>query len=327
MKGNAMKRLLVAMVVLASLAFIAFGCDDNKSSCDITGAVADNRGTVENRFQASQFTSPLVPFTAYYDAGTVSVQSYFLDTIEYTLTVNFTQTINTGETSNKALVLSRLPEQQLEIGLRTELVDVNQNLLWRFDIQVDSNMNAPVHYKYVEATAVDLLEIEVTRVGDTTTEVYGLQGDDISLTYTPDEYETLKELACVPRQVFAKTSGTIPTMHIYELEEAGLRIMQLQQDVPTLYDNNDGVLLVEMFTDEAFITWLQHEINPEAQPINWTIEGLCKWIGRGTTIKCLFGGGFANPVCVIGTGYSLACMGYAAVSYVYREFNHSIYNK
>lgn len=73
-------------------------------------------------------------------------------------------------------------------------------------------------------------------------------------------------------------------------------------------NNIDGNALVELLANEVFLAWVSSQtgIQWDKESDRISVEGLCKIAGYGTA-KCWLGG-WANPLCHVAVGVSIACL-------------------
>jgi len=271
-----------------------------------------------------QFVAPAVGFYNTYPSGSVNVLSYYLDTVANSLTIMFAFDGIQGDASVRSLVLSGMNVPNLALGLRADLMNEQGMLLWRSEIEADTGL--PVRVRYVEITDADTLTLDIAQLGDTTVEKYRLGEDEFLFKYLPWEYYALADAARIPHEAFAKSVETMPMSTVGALYSNFLRLEGRARDASSLFGNVNGELMFSMLADDQFLLWLKAEVEPQPDTRDGVdLDELCGYAGAVTGVKCLLTGP-ENPVCIIGTGVTLACHATRIVIKIWSWFNDSLYD-
>jgi hypothetical protein len=315
-----MFRIPVCILLIVALLNLLVGCGDERK--DPVAVGNDAQGARDNSVPVSQLEPMSAPssdclFQKQVLDGELRILSYSQDQVQNLISIDLEFTDRLGVVLNRRIELSPMASPILETGLCSKLLDDNGNLMWLTEVELDTT--APLRLKYVEATQLDRMEIMVADQGDTISESYVFGDEQIAFAYLPEEIEYLKTLIQTPEQVCAKpTSGS--DERIVALYNNAMQLHNRSlAEVPTLYDNSEGELLLSVVTDTDFIEWLGEEINPGMEPTSLTIERLCAINAAFGTVKCIMLAALApeNPLCYISGGIGLACTGYLLLSWLF----------
>jgi len=315
-----MFRIPVCILLMFALLNLLVGCGDERKDPIAVGNGA--QGERDNSVPVSQLAPMSAPssdclFQKQVLDGELRILSYSQDQVQNLISIDLEFTDRLGIVLNRRIELSPAASPNLETGLCSKLLDDNGNLMWLTEVEFDTT--APLRLKYVEATQSDDMEITVAEQGDTIFESYVFGDEEIAFSYLPAEIEYLKTLIQTPEQICAKaTSGS--RGRVLELYDKAMRLHDRSLiEVPTLYDNSEGELLLSIVTDTDFIEWLGEEINPGMEPDYVSMEDLCNMVSVLTFAKCVcIAPGPENPMCTILLGLSLACVLYRVVCWLFK---------
>jgi len=236
---------------------------------------------------------PVMPSVAW-ESGQVQVLAE-PDQVDFRLriiTVPLRVSRDDGPESTRLLQLAP-SHDGIERGFTARMSDERGTLRVSVTQRWGQESDGTVHYYLSEDTPSDRLELIATRSGDQTVESYRFNGQSIRLEYevgAPSMQSAQSEYAA-----------------FYEHQvDAGLARRTLEADNP------DGRAMMTLLADAAFADWLHAFVPAGADPVEppgldceyrciCDIASACAWL------KCPFGGGWANFVCISCGGVSIAC--------------------
>jgi len=174
------------------------------------------------------------------------------------------------------------------------LLDVNGNLLVGLSYAWPVVDDDPAWVSVTERTPDDVLRIKTAFGENTITETYDMNGQTKSVTY---QTETSLLARVAPE---LNRDSTIAELAQWE---------PLVDPDNTLNYNQDGEFFVKVLTNSDFVEWAEAEFGNDGlgkQTID--PEKLCAIAGAVSMLKCFFGGGWMNFICIAATGIGIACI-------------------
>ncbi len=189
---------------------------------------------------------------------------------------------------------------------RAVLNDVDELLLAGIAYTLYDRSGADYLNAVHEWTMDDSLTIETSIEGSIVTEQYCLNGEPRVYTYLNAEENAFK---ATPPEINDETEPSF-VLRSKALQQIS-QWQELASESNSLNNNPDGELLVKILTNSEFNDWMAQEFgdgNAMRRVSLMPLKDLCYGAAACAKIKCLFGGGWMNFLCVACGGTEIACI-------------------
>ena len=307
-------RLMVLAIILG-IAQMFLGCSE--SNVDRSSLPTSSGGSPAAPDGIADMRSPATAEVAV--AGTmVQLIEAHLGALGDTVFIAYDFTGETGTLSerNMMMSLSRLDND----GAKYEISTWNLEGELRFKISTWSDSTMPSSFWMTESTTEDSLTLFRTVAGDQVTESYTFNGLEYEVTFTSVEIEaffTQQTQAVTNERVAPSDDNGIAPAHRDTQESVPSfnnmnkfeRLALVIDQSSSLFDNEDGEIMVALLESSDFLDWLSDQLDIPAgssKEIHPTVKKICELAAFVATVKCTLGGPL-NPVCVGALGVVGAC--------------------
>jgi len=286
------------MIYILTTVFLVFLC----AGCNISTTPAPNSSMVGPNNQEKILPPPPDEFSyeqvISISGETIYLKDHYRESPDRKV-ANITYKIN-DEYYDRQFVMEKTASPDGFTNYSILLLDNDNNLMWEITAMIDTL--DLYHFGLRERTAQDQLDIMVSYRNGIIAQDYDLNGKRFYVEYTEEQMDKFLHKT----NSRGSQAKSVPTDDLSNLSVKYEEFIEFYPENISLNDNTDGVIAMDLLQSDEFSGWMMED--SELPEFNLDIEELCDWAKAVAPIKCIYGGGWANPICHVAAGIAIACL-------------------
>ncbi len=289
------KRMLFIIVSLLMVTVYVYliGCDSlDKKVVDSNLGTGIALGPIDTFPGLPDPPSPL-PYTFSITDFSVTIVSVIIDTTNAKVTY-YMAVYDSNDTTEYRFITDYYENANI-FGHTTTLKDTSGNLLWEYDVSVDTS-NSEILWLN-EKTTSDSMDIQRIISSTTRTEIYNINGSVDTFVFDTTDSDTIRAL----QELLSSNRSSFDITEYSGLDSQILATLvdfhDFYESDNTLHNNTNGEIVTDLIVNQDFGDWFYNSYADTTQQLgerpDWA-STLCTIMEICTAVKCPEG---VNPIC------------------------------